>query len=93
MAAFDHYDALVLDLTDVPHIDSTSALAVDDMIHDAVDRGRHAYLVGARPDVNKMLTRQGALRFIPEDHRFRERRSALQQGLRIVNERRSAPAA
>lgn len=90
LAAFDNYDALVLDLTNVPQIDFTSSRALDDMIHDAVDRGRTAFLVGARPKVYDMLLKQDSLRFVPTDHRYRDRGPALRHALQIVKDKRDA---
>ena len=90
LAAFDNYDALVIDLTNVPQIDFTSSRALDDMIHDAVDRGRTAFLVGARPKVYDMLLKQDSLRFVPTDHRYRDRGPALRHALQIVKDKRDA---
>jgi SulP family sulfate permease len=90
LAAFDNYDALVIDLTNVPQIDFTSSRALDDMIHDAVDRGRTAFLVGARPKVYDMLLKQDSLRFVPQDHRYRDREPALRHALQIIKDKRDA---
>ncbi len=90
LAAFDNYDALVIDLTNVPQIDFTSSRALDDMIHDAVDRGRTAFLVGARPKVYDMLLTQDSLRFVPQDHRYRDREPALRHALQIIKDKRDA---
>jgi SulP family sulfate permease len=87
LAAFDQYDILIVDLTDVPQVDFTSSRAIDDMVHDAVDRGGHALLVGARPTVCSMLIRQGALLFVPEDHRFQHRSDALRHALNLIKEK------
>lgn len=89
MAGFDQYDVLILDLSDVPHIDFTSSRGVDDMIHDAVDRGRHALLVGARKSVSDMLARQGALRYVPEINRHPSRENALRHALDLIKKQRA----
>lgn len=90
LAAFDNYDALAIDLSNVPQIDSTSSRALDDMIHDAVDRGRTAFLVGARLKVRDMLLKQDSLRFVPKDHRYRDREPALRHALQIIKDKRDA---
>jgi SulP family sulfate permease len=77
LASFDHYRALVLDLTHVPQVDFTSARALDDMIHDAQDNGRHAFLVCKRPALKKFLERQGVIGNLAEGHCFPNRLDAL----------------
>ncbi len=87
LAGFDQYDILLIDLTDVPQVDFTSSRAIDDMVHDAVDKGGHAFLVGARPAVCSMLIRQGALWMVPEDHRFQHRLPALRHALKLIQDK------
>ena len=58
LVGFDGYDALIIDLSDVPQIDFTSTRAVDDIIHDARDSGRKAYLVGCGDQIRDMLVKQ-----------------------------------
>lgn len=84
MAAFDQYDVLVLDLSDVPHIDFTSCRGVEDMIHDATNRGRSALLVGMKKPVSDALTKQGALRAVPSVNRHEVREQALRQALELI---------
>ncbi len=78
LASFDQYKALVLDLTHVPQVDFTSARALDDMVHDAQDNGRHAFLVCARPAVKSFLERQGVIGNLAEGHCVPKRLVALQ---------------
>ena len=78
LASFDQYKALVLDLTRVPQVDFTSARALDDMIHDAQDNGRYAFLVCARPAVRSFLEHQGVIGNLAEGHCVPKRLVALQ---------------
>ncbi|TVO74898.1 SulP family inorganic anion transporter [Sedimenticola selenatireducens] len=78
LAQFDHYRALVLDLSDVPRVDFTSCRALDDMIYDAQSTGREVFLVGGRPQVNRMLDKQGVLKRLKDGHRHHFRLNALQ---------------
>lgn len=77
LASFDQYRALVLDLTHVSQVDFTSARALDDMIHDAQDRGRLAFLVGARPAVKSFLKHQGVIANLAKGHCLKNRLQAL----------------
>ena len=78
LASFDHYSALVLDMTHVSHVDFTSARALEDMIHSAQDSGRLAYLVGTREPVRTFLQKQGVLAQLQDGHLFSQRQEALQ---------------
>jgi len=61
LANFDGYDALIIDLSDVPQIDYTSTRAIDDMLHSAWDSGRQAFVVGCHQQVTSMLQHQGIM--------------------------------
>lgn len=87
LASFDEYDILVLDLTDVPQIDFTSTRAIDDMLHDAWDSGREAFLVGCNTQVRTMLKEQGVIEKLNDEHIKNERVSALQDGLKMIQAR------
>jgi SulP family sulfate permease len=77
LASFDQYKALVLDLTHVSQVDFTSARALDDMIHDAQDNGRQAFLVCVRPAVRSFLERQGVIANLAKGHCVPNRLEAL----------------
>ncbi len=86
MAQFDHYDVLVVDLSDMPQIDFTATRALDDIIHDAQSRGRRVLLVGCRPAVLKVLERQDVLGKFQKQHLHSKRIDALLDALEQVNE-------
>jgi SulP family sulfate permease len=77
LASFDQYKTLVLDMTHVPQVDFTSARALDDMIHDAQDNGRQAFLVCASPAVKSFLERQGVIGNLAAGHCVPRRLEAL----------------
>ena len=87
LAGFDQYDVLILDLSEVPQIDFTSCRAIDDMLHDAWDSGREAYLVSCTPRVQAMLEQQGVLDDRHRDRLLASRREALERGLERVRQR------
>lgn len=84
LASFDHYDVLILDLSDVPVIDYSACRAIDDMIHDAQDVGRHALLVGARPEVENFLERQGVVKNLRKNQNYNNRLDALTYAAELV---------
>jgi len=77
LASIDEYDVLILDLTDVPVVDFTTCRALEDIIHDAQDVGRYAFLVGARAQVNAMLIKLGILRQLANGHICEQREEAF----------------
>ncbi|MCW8880967.1 MAG: SulP family inorganic anion transporter [Sedimenticola sp.] len=85
LAQFDHYRALVLDLSDVPRVDYTSSRAIDDMIYDAQSTGRQVFLVGGRPQVYHMLEKQGVLDRLENGHRHNDRLNALRHAANNIN--------
>jgi SulP family sulfate permease len=87
LADYDEYDALVIDLADVPQADSTSCRALEDIIREAQDVGRHAFIVGAQRPVADMLYAQGVFQKLAEGHRYGRRIDALQHALRLIQEK------
>ncbi len=77
LAAADQFDALVLDLTDVPFLDSSASLALEDAIRQAQDRRKHVFLAGARGEVEKTLKRLGVTKLLSEGHYRHSRIDAL----------------
>ena len=53
------HDVLVLDLTDVPMIDTSGSLAIEDVIVEAQALGMRVYLAGVLPRVGKVLDKLG----------------------------------
>ncbi len=87
LADYDEYDALVIDLSDVPQVDSTSSRAMEDIIREAQDVGRHAFIVGAQRSVADMLDAQGVFKELAEGHRYGRRIDALQHALQLIQEK------
>ncbi len=84
LASFDDYDALILDLTGVPVVDFTTSRALEDIIHDAQDTGRQAYIVGPQPKVSAMLTKQGIMQQLAEGHVCELRLEAFEKAAKIL---------
>lgn len=90
LAAFETYDLLILDLSDVPQIDFSSAKALEDILYRAWSMHRETYLVNCKPAVYKVLQKQGLMeRFQPNQIKAK-RIDALRDGLKFVEERHPA---
>jgi len=87
LSKFNNYKVLVLDLSGVPIIDFTAAMALNDMIRNTLDaEGRKAILVGMRPKVKIFLKRQNILKPLDEEFIHTDRPSALSHAARIIEE-------
>ena len=77
-------DVLVIDLTGVPSIDGSAALALEELVQRAIDNGQEALVAGMQLPVARMLGRLGALDKLRETTRFTNRLEAIQDAARIV---------
>jgi SulP family sulfate permease len=71
------FTSCVLDLSDVPVIDGTAALAIDDMLRIIRAHDQHLFFVGMQPHVTEALEGFGVLTHIRPGHRYVERLDAL----------------
>ena len=85
--AMKDHDVLILDVTKVPHMGVTSSLAVENAIADAIDKGRHVFIVGATGKIKQRLQKLGILNVLPPHHIVDSREEALKQALSLVNYR------
>ncbi len=74
----------VLDLSDVPMIDGTAALAIDDMLRIIRAHDQHLFFVGMQPHVTEALEGFGVLSHIRPDHRYAERLEALKHAAHVA---------
>lgn len=87
LSQFNDYKVLVLDLSGVPMVDFTAAMALSDMIRNTLDaEGRKAILVGMRPKVKAFLKNQNILKPLDEEYFHTARSSALEHASRIIEE-------
>lgn len=84
VAGWSSFRVVVLDLSDVPAIDGTAALAVEDMIRMAQAHHQHLVLVGMQPVVTKVLEGLGVMQLLPPDHHHAQRLDALRQAAQLA---------
>lgn len=85
--AISEYDVLIMDLSEVPVLGVTSALAIENAIEESLDVGHEVIIVGATGKVRRRLEKLGIKGKIPEDHWMDNRLFALQSGLAFVQRR------
>ncbi|MEL7512646.1 MAG: SulP family inorganic anion transporter [Cyanobacteria bacterium J06554_3] len=88
-------DAVVFDLAEVPHLGVTASLTIESAIKEALDKGRHVFLVGARAQTLRRLNNLGVLKLLPQNHLFENREDALKYAASMVSPaiKASEPAA
>lgn len=89
-SAIDNYDVLLVDLAEVPVLGVTSSLAIENAIQEAIDLGRAVIVVGANAKVKRRLEKLGIAGLIPENYWINNRLTALQEGLKIVQEKQNS---
>lgn len=80
------YQALVLDMSEVPILGVTSALALENAINEALEKGRQVFLVGLQGQAEKRLRKLGVIIKIPSKNIIGDRTIALKQAVDYVDE-------
>ena len=80
---FGDFKCVVLDLADVPVIDGTSALAVEDMLHIIQAHDQHLFFVGMQPAVTEVLDGLGVLKLIRPEYHYPRRLEALRHAAQV----------
>lgn len=93
---FNTFTHVILDMTDVPAIDGTAALAVEDMLRIVQSHRQTVYFVGIKPGVLKVLEGLGVLKLIGHSQRYEHRLEALrhadlESGLRATTTSAASP--
>ncbi|MFK5915000.1 MAG: SulP family inorganic anion transporter [Woeseiaceae bacterium] len=89
LAQFNDFQVLVIDLSAVPMIDFTAAMALQDMIRNTLDsKGGKVILVGMRAKVQEFLKTQQILKRLDEKFIHTDRLSALNYAKKIITERK-----
>lgn len=83
-AVIGRYAAVVIDLSDVPMLDVTVSLAIENAIKDAVDAGRHVFIVSPANELKRQITGLGISNMIPADHLLPDRTTALDRAVNLV---------
>jgi len=83
LANITGYRAIVLDFSDVPHIDESGIIALEALIRRARDDEQHVLLAGMRPQVLRAIVRFGLAPLLRDCDRFEHRLDALEEAARI----------
>lgn len=92
VVAVESVAALIIDLTDVTHIDGSAALTIEEIIQRALDTDQDVYLVGLHIGAAKILGQLGILDLVRETTRFPDRKSAIAAAAQQLAETSAATA-
>ncbi|MEO1619877.1 MAG: SulP family inorganic anion transporter [Cyanobacteria bacterium J06632_3] len=83
--AIGECDAVVFDLAEVPHLGVTASLTIENAIKEALEKGRHVFLVGARAQTLRRLGDLGVLQLLPQGNLFDNREDALKCAAQMIS--------
>jgi SulP family sulfate permease len=73
--------AVIFDLSEVSHLGVTAALAVENAVEEAIEKGRQVFVVGATGTTRRRLEKLGLFGKLPAEHTTIGRRDALEQAV------------
>ena len=85
MGIVKKYEVLILDMTEVPKIGVTAALAIENMIKEALSKQNTVFLVGVSGQVRIRLDRLGLLQKLQPHQQALTRLEALKQAVELIN--------
>lgn len=83
MACTSH-ETLLLDFSNVPHIDVSTAMALEEVILDSHLAAQSVLIVGAKPGVEKILHGMRVATLIPDHYHFPDRTAALEAAVLLL---------
>jgi len=76
-ASVGDYRVLIIDLLDVPHMDGSAAIALEEVMQRAMEEGKRVIIVGMTFAVARLMSRLGALDEMRESELFETRTEAV----------------
>lgn len=80
-----HCEAIVFDLSEVPHLGVTASLALENAIKEAIDEGRQVFIVGASGQTKRRLGDLKVFTLMPSNNLFMDRTAALRAATLAVD--------
>ncbi len=82
----DAFDIVLIDLHDVPKVDGSAALALEEIVDQGVAAGKEVLIFGLSAPVARLLGQMGILERFKETTRFTTRREALEYAADYVRD-------
>ncbi|MDJ0705932.1 MAG: SulP family inorganic anion transporter [Leptolyngbyaceae cyanobacterium MO_188.B28] len=83
--AIGECDAIIFDLSEVPHLGVTASLALENAVKEAVEKGRHVFIVGAAGQTKHRLEKLQVFSLIPPHHLYTDRAEALKNAVSTIS--------
>jgi SulP family sulfate permease len=83
-SATGSYEILIIDLLDVPKVDGSAALALEEVIQQATDAHKSVFIVGLTYHVARLMSRMGCLDLVREAQRFDHRPDAVRAAVALL---------
>lgn len=77
-------DAIVFDLSDVPHMGVTASLALENAVKEAVEKERQVFIVGAAGQTKRRLEAMKIFSLLPPHHLYIDRAEALRVAVSTI---------
>lgn len=84
-SSISDYEVMILDLTDVPMIDVTVGLALENAINDALDANCKVYLLCPNEQTKEQLEKFHVTDLIPSENTYKFRYEALKSAIKYVS--------
>lgn len=91
MTIVKDYTVLLLDMSDVPLLGVTAALAIETTVEDAAAKNRHVFLIGAKGRTQRRIEKLGILGRLPKVYQVENRLQALEAALQYIPSAEPAP--
>ena len=88
---FSDHDILIVDFTDVDHLDLSAGLTLMEMIEDATRMDRSVFLVGVQARIEREMKAAGIYASVPQTDRFDTRPQAITEAATRLHEKLSIP--
>jgi SulP family sulfate permease len=77
-------DAIIFDLSDVPHMGVTSSLAIENAVEEAVEKDRQIFIVGAAGQTKRRLASLKVFDLVPPQNLYMDRAEALRSAVTAI---------
>ena len=78
------YRCVVFDFSEVPMIDGSIAMAVEELLQQSRDYGQEVFISGLGGEAVELLDRMNVMDSIPAERQVRDRKQALELALAVV---------
>lgn len=77
-------DAIIFDLSDVPHMGVTASITLENAIKEAVEKDRRVFIVGASGQTKRRLDNLGVFDLFPRNNLYMDRTEALRNAVSTI---------